>query len=213
MVRMGAKLCPEAQSRSVTRRRVNSTSQSGSGAVMMTSQTSSAAGGILLLQLANQLPGIGLGPGHAAPAGDDVAVIAEPDPAAGCADAVGVHDEVHGALGADRAVAGRVPAHQDLVVPQAQLAPPQVAAFLDRPAAGGGFDLDEFAMLVEVDRLSPNVLDAASGGLPTGPPVAGQVDPVARRPGQLADRDAQGLSDSDGDREDRLLLAGLVASD
>src|SRR5512132_610922 len=100
MVRMGAKLCPEAHSRSVTSRRVNSTSQSGSGAVMMTSQTSSA-GGILLLQLANQLPGVGLGPGHAAPAGDDVAVVAEPDPAAGGVDAVGVHDEVHGAFGAD----------------------------------------------------------------------------------------------------------------
>src|SRR5512132_3459666 len=135
MVRMGAKLWPEAHSRSITRRRVNSTSQSGSGAVMMTSQTSSAAGGILLLQLANQLPGIGLGPGHAAPAGDDVAVVAEPDPAAGGADAVGVHDEVHGALGANRAVAGGVPAHQDLVVPQAKLAAPQVAAFLDGAAA------------------------------------------------------------------------------
>jgi hypothetical protein len=32
---------------------VNSTSQAGSGAVMMTSQTSSAAGGILLLQPSN----------------------------------------------------------------------------------------------------------------------------------------------------------------
>src|SRR5919106_4615179 len=99
LVRMGAKLSPEAHSRSVTSRRVNSTSQSGSGAVMMTSQTSSAAGGILLLQLVNQVPGLLLGPGHAAPAGDDVAVIAEPDPAAGGVNAVGVQDEVHGALG------------------------------------------------------------------------------------------------------------------
>src|SRR5215207_3341332 len=87
MVRMGWKLWPEAQSRSVTSRRVNSTSQSGSGAGMMTSHASSAGGGILLLQLANQFPGIGLGPGHAAPAGDDIAVVAEPDPAAGGADA------------------------------------------------------------------------------------------------------------------------------
>src|SRR5918993_2672819 len=109
MVGMGAKLCPEAHSRSVTSRRVNSTSQSGSGAVTITSQTSSAGGGILLLQLAHQLPSIGLGPGHAAPAGDDVAVIAEPDPSAGGADAVGMHDEVHGALGANRAVARGVP--------------------------------------------------------------------------------------------------------
>src|SRR5829696_5896201 len=104
MVRMGWKLWPEAHSRSVTSRRVNSTSQSGSGAVMVTSHRSSAAGGILLLQLANQLPGVGLGPGHTAPAGDDVAVVAEPDPSAGGADAVRMHDEVHGALGADRAV-------------------------------------------------------------------------------------------------------------
>ena len=37
------------------------TSQSGSGAVMMTSQTSSAAGGIVLLQLIDQLPGRLLG--------------------------------------------------------------------------------------------------------------------------------------------------------
>src|SRR5215207_11074441 len=187
MVRMGAKLWPEAHSRLFTSRRVNSTSQSGSGAVTMTSQTSSAAGGILLLQLANQLPGVGLGPGHAAPSSDDVAVVAEPDPAAGGADAVGVHDEVHGALGADRAVVGGVPAHQDLVVPQAQLAAPQVAAFLDRPAAGGGFDLDEFAVLVEVDRLGPDVLDAASGGLPTRPPVAGEAHAVAGRSSEFAD--------------------------
>src|SRR5262245_16229575 len=101
MVRMGWKLCPEAHSRSVTNRRVNSTSQSGSGAVMMTSHTSSAAAGILLLQLVLQLPGLFLGPRHAAPAGDDVAVVAETDPAAGGVDAVGMQDEVHGALGAD----------------------------------------------------------------------------------------------------------------
>src|SRR4029453_2052090 len=82
MVRMGAKLCPEAHNRSVTSRRVNSTSQSGSGAVMMTSQTSSAGGGILLLLLVDQISGLLPRPGHAAPAGDDGAVIAEPDPAA-----------------------------------------------------------------------------------------------------------------------------------
>src|SRR4029453_9526971 len=119
---------------------------------MMTSQTSSAAGGILLLQLVDQLPGLLLGLGHAAPAGDDVAVVAEADPSSGGMDAVGVHDEVHGALGTNRAVAGGVPAHQDLVVPQAQLAPPQVAAFLDGPPASTGLDLDEFVVLVEGDR-------------------------------------------------------------
>jgi hypothetical protein len=51
---------------------VNSTSQSGSGAVMMTSQTSLAAAAILLLlQLANQFPGLVFGPCHAAPASND----------------------------------------------------------------------------------------------------------------------------------------------
>jgi hypothetical protein len=67
--------------------------------------------------------------------------------------------------------------------------------------------------LVEVDWLGPDVLDTAPGGLPARPPIAGQVDPVARRPGQLADRDAKGLGDGDGDREDGLLLAGLIAPD
>src|SRR5512132_3718352 len=108
---MGWRLCPEAHSRSVTSRRVNSTSQSGSGAVMMTSQTSSAAAGILLLQLVDQLPGLLLGLGHAAPAGDDIAVVAESDPSSRGMDAVGMHDEVHRALGANGAVAGGVPAH------------------------------------------------------------------------------------------------------
>ena len=64
-----------------------------------------------------------------------------------------------------------------------------------------------------MDRLGPDVLDAAPGGLPARPPVPGEVDAVARRSRQLTDRDAKGLSDGDGDREDGLLLAGLVAPD
>ena len=52
------------------------------------------------------------------------------------------------------------------VVPQAQLPAPQVVAFLDRSAASGGLDLDELAVLVEMDRLGPDVLDTAPGGLP-----------------------------------------------
>jgi signal transduction histidine kinase len=52
------------------------------------------------------------------------------------------------------------------VVPQAQLPAPQVAAFLDRQAASGGLDLDELAVLVEMDRLGPDVLDTAPGALP-----------------------------------------------
>ena len=73
------------------------------------------------------------------------------------------------------------------VVPQAQLPAPQVAAFIDRPAASGGLELDELAVLVEMDRLGPDVLDTAPGGLPAGPPVPGEVDPVAWCPGELAD--------------------------
>src|SRR5215469_2158079 len=48
--------------------------------------------------------------------------------------AVRVQHEVQGALGADRSVVGRVPAHEDLVVPQAKLAAPVVAAFFHRQA-------------------------------------------------------------------------------
>jgi hypothetical protein len=47
------------------------------------------------------------------------------------------------------------------VVLQAQLPAPQVAAFLDRSAASGGLDLDELVVLVEMDRLGPDVLDTA----------------------------------------------------
>jgi integrase len=47
-------------------------------------------------------------------------VVAEADPAAGHVQAVGVEHEVHGALRPDGAVVGRVPAHEDLVVPQPQ---------------------------------------------------------------------------------------------
>lgn len=46
----------------------------------MTSQTSSAAVGILLLQPANEFPGLGLASCHAAPPGHDVAVVAEAHP-------------------------------------------------------------------------------------------------------------------------------------
>jgi hypothetical protein len=44
-------------------------------------------------------------------------------------------------------------------------------------------------VLVEMDRLGPDVLDATPGGLPTSPPVAREVDAVARRSGELTDRD------------------------
>jgi hypothetical protein len=63
-----------------------------------------------------------------------------------------------------------------VVVPQAKLAPPQVAAFLDGSPPSGGFDLDQLVVLVEMDRLGPAVLDAAPGGLPAGPPVTREVD-------------------------------------
>src|SRR6266545_460729 len=142
MDRTGAKLWPEAQSRSRISLRVNSTSQSGSGAVMMTSQTSSTTSCLLLLELADYLSSLVLSPSQAAPPGHDLAVVAQADPSTGHADAVGMHDEVHGALGTDGTVAGGVPPHEDFVVPEAKFTAPKITAVLDRPSTRSGFDLD-----------------------------------------------------------------------
>src|SRR6266508_6542283 len=146
MDRIGTKLWPAAQSRSRTSLCVNSASQSGSGAVMTTSQTSSTAGWLLLLELVDESSCFVLGLRHAAPSGHDCSVVAQPDPAAGHVDAMRVHDEVHGPLGPDRAVAGGVPAHQDFVVPQTKFSTPEIAAFIDRPSTSRGLYLDQLAV-------------------------------------------------------------------
>src|SRR6266508_4115549 len=106
MDRIGTKLWPAAQSRSRTSPRVKSASQSGSGAVMTTSQTSSTAGCLLLLELVDESSCFVLGLRHAAPSGHDVSVVAQSDPPAGHVDPVRVHNEIHGPFGPDRAVAG-----------------------------------------------------------------------------------------------------------
>lgn len=47
-------------------------------------------------------------------------------------------------------------------------------------------------------------LDAVLPGLPAGPPVAGEVDPLGLVAGQLVDGDAQRPGDGLGDRQRRL---------
>src|SRR2546423_4718017 len=91
--------------------------------------------------------GLLLGPGHRSPAGDDRAVVAHADPAAGHAEAVLVEDEVHDALGAHRALAGGVPAHENLVVPELHLATPEVAALIERRPTRHSHDVNRVAVL------------------------------------------------------------------
>jgi hypothetical protein len=97
-------------------------------------------------------------------------VVAEADPAARQVEAVRVHDEVHRAFGANGAVAGCVPAHEDLVVPQSKLAAPVVAALLFGQAKGHCGYLQEVSLLPDVDLLRGDLLDTVSGRLPRCPP-------------------------------------------
>lgn len=69
-------------------------------------------------------------------------------------------DEIHRALGPDRAIDRGVPAHQNLVIPQAQLATPQIAAFGDIPASVQRLELDAVAFLTHLDRLGCDQLVA-----------------------------------------------------
>src|ERR1700731_1945839 len=196
----GAKLCALAQSRCSMSLRLKSFSQSGSGAVMTTSHSSVMDVGDAF---ALDEPGHGLLPflaglAHRGPPAHDPPVETEPDPAAGHVQAVRVQHEVQRALGPDRAVVGGVPAHQDLVVPQPQLAAPVVAAlFLAQPPGDGG-DLEQFAFLLDLDLLGGDLLVSAARGLPGRPPLAAQLDLVRGLACQLGYRDAQGIGDGDG---------------
>jgi hypothetical protein len=109
---------------------------------------------------------------HGGPSGHDPPVEPEPDPAAGHVQVVRVQHEVHRALGPDRALVGGVPAHQDLVVPQPQLAAPVEAALVFAQAPGDGGDLKQFAFLLDLDLLGGDLLVAATRGLPGRPPLA-----------------------------------------
>src|SRR6266536_538127 len=187
---MGAKLCPEAQSPSVTNLLVNSSSQSGSGAVMTTSQTSCTAG---LLQLGDQFPSLIFALGHAGPTCDDPPIVAEPDPSAGHAQALRMHDEIHGSFGADRPIVRRVPPHEDLVVPKTKLAAPEVAALFERPPSVERFDLDQFGPLAKANGLNSNVFYALSLRLPARVSVAGEVNSINNRPSVfLVEREPKG---------------------
>ena len=126
--------------------------------------------------------GMFLGAGEGGVAADDGAVVGEADPAAVGVLALGVQHEEHRALGADVAVGGGVVAHQDLAVPEAQLAAPEVAAAFVLGAALEGFDLDGGAVLGESDGLGGDQLLAFVEGLPGGPPGAVELDPVAEPP-------------------------------
>src|SRR4051812_1479320 len=117
MDRMALSTCPEAHSRASTSVRTNSVSHSASGAVMVTSQASSTVDQPLRLEVLDRGTRIAFTAGHGAPAADHCALVAQADPASPHAEAMRMQDEIHGALRADRAVDGRVPAHEDLVVP------------------------------------------------------------------------------------------------
>ena len=76
------------------------------------------------------------------------------DPAAEHVLTVGVDAEEHGAHRADAGVCGGVPAHEDGVVPEAEFAAPEVAAFVEGDVAAVlGVDLDQVAALAERDGL------------------------------------------------------------
>src|SRR6266508_2242252 len=167
MERMSAMLWPHAQSRASTNSRVKVASHSASGAVMVTSQTWSLTQlAFLALEPADdRLGGLGV-PSHGAPACDDLAVVADAYPPAGHLLAVGMQDEVHRALRTHRSIQGGVPAHEDLVVPQAQLTAPVVTAVLDINASGEGFQVDQLALLVEPNLLERDQFLAVLGRLP-----------------------------------------------
>ena len=114
------------------------------------------------------------GVGEGGVAGHDGAVVAVADPAALGVVAVGVHDEEHGALVADVVVGGGVPAHEDVVVPDAQFAAPEVVGdrLLGRELER--FDADGLAELLEPDGLGGDDLSPRER-LPGGPP--GAVEP------------------------------------
>src|SRR3954453_3916986 len=146
-------------------------------------------------------------------ASDDGSVVGEADPAAVGVVALGVHDEIHGALAADVAVGGGVVAHQDLTIPEAQLAAPEVAAALVLRARIERLDVDRRAVLVEADGLGGDHLLAIVEGLPGGPPGAVERHALAAAACELVERDAERGGQALGDVECGLLLAAFVAVD
>src|SRR6266545_5040887 len=64
---------------------------------------------------------------------------------------------------------------------------------------------------MDLQRVSVDTGRAVLPSLPGTPPVAGEVEFVADLPGELGDRDAQGVGQGHGSGENGLLLARLVA--
>lgn len=101
----------------------------------------------------DELASLVLTMGHRGHAVLDCSVVAHPDPASPEVDAVRVHQQVEDSLRAHGAFVGDAPAHQDLVVPQADLSTPHVAALglVDAPRGRlqfvGGVALHAYADL------------------------------------------------------------------
>lgn len=126
----------------------------------------------------NDLGGVFLGASDGSPSGDDESVVAHADPAAPGVVAVWVQGQVEGAFGADGGVGRAVPAEQGFVVPEAQFALPSVAAVLDGGGAVGG-QLQDFAVLVDLDGVGVDAWLPVFPGLPAGPPGSGEIQVVA----------------------------------
>jgi len=90
---------------------------------------------------------------------------------------------------------------------------PEVAAALVLAAAIERLDPEGGAVLGEPDGLGGDDLLALVERLPGGPPGAAELCSLGRKARELVDRDTEGVSQSDRDREDRLLLAAFVAAD
>src|SRR4051794_10175170 len=95
--------------------------------------------------------------------------------------------EVQGAFGPDGLIVSRVPAHQDLVVPQSQLPAPEVAALLGGDAPLKGSDLQVGAALADLQSLAGVNLGAVLGGLPGGPPIPGDLEALLVLAGELVE--------------------------
>src|SRR4051794_30741142 len=122
--------------------------------------------------------------------------------------------EEHGPLGADAALGGHVPAHENLVVPQPELPAPEVAARVQLlGAASLSSDMQQLTPLAHADHVRVEDLLAVLPRLPAGPPLASQVELPGLATREFVEGDAEGVGDRLGRAEGRLRLTGLVAAD
>src|SRR4051794_16211530 len=92
-----------------------------------------------------------------------------------------VEEEKHRALRADVAVSGGVPSHEQLIVPKAKLAAPQIATSFVLGASLECLDLHCRAVLREPSRLRRDQFCALIPRLPRSPPGAFKSHAFARR--------------------------------